>query len=87
MYNLMLICDSMFACPAVLVAECGSCWAFSTISIVEGASYAKTGQVTPLSEQQLVDCESSFCVDPACACKAVLMDSLIKMYWLHTMPC
>jgi len=39
---------------------CGSCWAFSTAATVSG-SYAKKKGVKPpvLSEQQLVDCDSS----------------------------
>jgi len=38
--------------------QCGSCWAFSTVANVEGVG-AIAGKLQLLSEQQLVDCDSS----------------------------
>lgn len=53
---------------------CGSCWAFSAVSAIEGQYFKKYGKLESFSEQNLVDCSAPPDIDPYYGCAGGWVD-------------
>jgi len=57
--------------------HCGSCWTFSATGAMEGAYQITAGDLVPVSEQQIVDCDKGL-LPPTLGCSGGSMSAAFK---------
>jgi C1A family cysteine protease len=67
--------------PVKNQAQCGSCWAFSTVGSLEGAYQIAGNPLTQFSEQDLVSCDNAAHGGTDQGCNGGLMDNAFK--WIE----
>ncbi|GAA0159687.1 cysteine protease [Lithospermum erythrorhizon] len=55
--------------------QCGCCWVFSDVAATKGIHQLTTGELVSLSDQELVDCDTS---GKNQGCEGGLMDNVFK---------
>jgi len=61
--------------------QCGGCWAFATAATMEGAYFQGAGDLLSLSEQELIDCDTSWNQ----GCNGGLPDHALKYLTNHNL--
>ena len=66
---MVLLCDHVYTNAYNTQGQCGASYAFSAVGTLEGAWALAHGRLTPLSEQNIIDCSGIYTVhELTCTC-------------------